>query len=68
MSNIIIILFLLFIKLNNSQTDKNDDEIVPGNSQIFFLDYRDDNQRTFELDINNSSELQINIRSINCYI
>ena len=68
MSNIIIILFLLFIKLNNSQTDKNDDEIVPGNSQIFFLEYRADNQRTFELDINNSSELQINIHSINCYI
>ena len=68
MSNVTFILFLLFIKLNNSQTDKNDDEIVPGNSQIFFLDYREDNQRTFELDINNSSELQINIRSINCYI
>ena len=68
MSNVTFILFLLFIKLNNSQTNKNDDEIVPGNSQIFFLDYRDDNQRTFELDINNSSELQINIRSINCYI
>ena len=68
MSNVTFILFLLFIKLNNSQTNKNDDEIVPGNSQIFFLDYRDDNQRTFKLDINNSSELQINIRSINCYI
>ena len=68
MSNIIIILFLLFIKLNNSQTDKNDDEIVPGNSKIFFLDYREDNQRSFKLEINKSSELQINIHSINCYI
>ena len=36
MSNLIIILLLLFIKLNYSQTDKGDNKIEPGNSQIFF--------------------------------
>ena len=68
MSNLIIILLLLFIKLNNSQTDKGDNKIEPGNSQIFFLDYREDYQRNFELNIDKHSKLQINIHSINCYI
>ena len=69
MLNIIIFLFLIFIKLNNSyQTNEGYDEIKPGNSQIFFLDYREDYHRAFELNIDEHSKLQINIHSINCYI
>ena len=65
MSNILIILILIFIKTNNSNETENN-EIKPENSQIFFIEYQ---TSVFHLsDISPNFVLQINIHSINCNI
>ena len=65
MSNILIILILIFIKMNNSN-ETNDYKIIPENSKTFFIEYQ---TKVFYLsDISPNSELQINIHSINCNI
>ena len=72
MPNILFILLLLFINennssefhINNKETEKI--EIEPGTSRTTFIKYL--NETIFTFNVNNVSDLQVNIHSINCNI
>ena len=75
MSKILFIILFLFIKENISfQTSHNitniNGSIEPGISKTFYLDYVSKTEIDFNISANydNSSQIQVNIRSINCKI
>ena len=72
MPNILFILLLLFIKENNSSEfhiNNKEIEIIqiePGTSNTTFIKYL--NETIFTFNVNEESDLQVNIHSINCNI